>query len=123
MRANEAKAVLNRHTDGLTDKSSSSSTPTTAPANPALNEQSYWAGVSENMANTQRSKAYLRAYLEIAGDMPIFGTGIRLDKGRMPLDKSVMHRLEREELVEFGKVGGELIFILTPKGQKWIEQE
>ena len=75
------------------------------------------------MATTERSKAYLRAYREIAGQMPIYGTGILLEGGwHMPLDKSVMHRLRRDGLVQFGRQGQKLTFVISPDGEEWIDQ-
>lgn len=73
-------------------------------------------------ADTSRSLAYLRAYKNISGEMPIFAEGILLDRGRMPLDKSVMHRLCRDEFVIFDDTQKKAKFILTSKGEDWIAE-
>jgi hypothetical protein len=116
----EATSILIQQCSELGEPSSSK--PTRAPINKALNRKHYWSGVSDNMASTERSKAYLRAYQEIAGDAPIYATGILLTRGRMPLDKSVMWRLMRDGFVEFKELPLHSQFEITPDGQSWMNQ-
>ena len=122
MRHFDARKILQKHNEDLGLTPPSSSNPTKQPSNQAQNEEGYWAGVTDAMATTERSKAYLRAYTEIAGPMPIYGTGILLDAGwHMPLDKSVMHRLQRDGFVSFGRQGKKLTFEVSSKGQEWMK--
>ena len=59
-------------------------------------------------SETSRNKAYLSAYAKIAGRDRLPARGIRLDRGRLWMDRSVISRLERD---------GYLRFIEMPQGE------
>ena len=74
-------------------------------------------------SNTPRNRAYLRAYLQISGRDRLQARGIRLHKGRLWMDRSVISRLERDKYLVFLKnPDGEFepVFELTEKGRKLI---
>lgn len=121
LRAIEAWQILCKCCEDRKLGQPSSSRPTQASRNEAANDRSYWAGVSEAMtSDTERTKAYLTAYIKIAGDAPIYATGLLLDRGHMPLDKSVMHRLVRDGYAEFDDNAKPPRFIITPSGKEWL---
>lgn len=72
-------------------------------------------------ADTPRSLAYLRAYFRITGGRPLPAGGLRLHKGRVWMDRSIISRLEREGFLAFEPTGHfEPCFVLTDKGRSWL---
>ena len=75
-------------------------------------------------SNTPRNRAYLKAYLKISGRDRLQARGIRLNKGRLWMDRSVISRLERDGFLKFlEKPDGEFepVFELTDAGRELIE--
>ncbi|MCK1580665.1 HNH endonuclease [Bradyrhizobium sp. 168] len=68
--------------------------------------------------DSPRSKAYLRAYIEIAGPM-FYGSGIPLDRGLLHPDRGVMKAMLEAGCVTLGR-NKRGIFELTPKGNDLI---
>jgi hypothetical protein len=75
---------------------------------------------SNERSETRRSQAYLRAYVRIAGDLPIYVGGLLLDKKRLWLDRSVISRCERDGYLAFEQ-GRNAAFRVTDKGREWLE--
>lgn len=71
-------------------------------------------------SETRRSQGYLRAYLRIAGDMPLYAGGLLLEKKRLWLDRSVMSGCERDGYLAF-EPGLNPVFRLTDGGREWLE--
>lgn len=114
IRKHEAKEILERHC-GLAGQGVSSFT-VNGTARPEGKERAWW---TERMrpteaADTQRSIAYLRAYVEIAGPY-FFATGIGLEGAFLHPDKSVIKRLFDEGFLQLDEASGR--FSLTTKGQ------
>lgn len=71
-------------------------------------------------SETQRSIAYLRAYLRIGGEK-LYAGGLFLERRRLWMDRSVMSRLERDGYIAFeGEGTREPYFVLTKKGRQLI---
>lgn len=73
-------------------------------------------------SETFRNLAYLRAYLKIAGEAPLYACGLLLDRRRLWMDRSIMSRLERDGYLTFeGSGKREPWFALTESGQAFID--
>lgn len=75
-------------------------------------------------SETPRNRAYLRAYLKISGRDRLQARGIRLHKGRLWMDRSVISRLERDGYLRFiEKPDGEFepVFEITAAGRDLIQ--
>ena len=94
MRHSEARRVLNRHCVELDGKAASSNHSVSKDQNGAAATAAWWIAndSSSPPADSPRSRAYLRAYHEIAGPR-FFATGIPLDDGYMLPDRGVMKAL------------------------------
>ena len=73
-------------------------------------------------SETLRNLSYLRAYLRIAGEMPLSARGIQLDRKRLWMDRSVIKRLYRDGFLAFVD-GKHPIFELTEKGKAFVDQQ
>lgn len=91
-------------------------------ARPGSDELDWWHEntPANERSETRRSQAYLRAYLRIAGEMPMYAGGLLLDKRRLWLDRSVISRCERDGYLAF-EPGRNPQFRLTAKGRQWLE--
>jgi hypothetical protein len=68
-------------------------------------------------SETQRSVAYLRAYLRIGG-ASLYAGSLFLKRRRLWMDRSIISRLERDGYLEFaGQESREPYFILTSAGE------
>jgi hypothetical protein len=83
-------------------------------------QEVWWLENNETVPqfDSPRSKAYLRAYVEIAGPM-FYGSGIPLESGLMHPDRGVMKAMLQSGCVTLGKSKRGL-FELTPKGNDLI---
>jgi hypothetical protein len=61
----------------------------------------YSGNVEEEGSITSRTIAYLRTYLDVAGQPKLYAAGIPLDRGRLWMDKYVIRRLHRDGYLEF----------------------
>ena len=78
--------------------------------------------VDVESATTDRNKAFLRAYLRIAGGPRLWAVGLPLaDRGRVYMDRSVMRRLERDGYVAFVE-GHDPYFEVTPLGETLVAE-
>jgi hypothetical protein len=76
-------------------------------------------------SETARNRAYLKAYLKISGRDRLQARGIRLDRGRLWMDRSVISRLERDGYLRFIEKPDdehEPVFELTVAGRSLIEK-
>ena len=76
-------------------------------------------------SDTVRNRAYLRAYLDIAGREQLTARGLQLEGGRLYMDRSVISRLERDghlNFVEHREGFFEPFFELTDQGRDWVWQ-
>lgn len=74
-------------------------------------------------SETLRNLAYLRAYLKIAGEAPLYACGLLLDRRRLWMDRSIMSRLERDGYLTFeGKGKREPWFALTESGRAFVNR-
>lgn len=74
-------------------------------------------------SDTQRNLAYLRAYARIGGER-MFAGGLFLDRQRLWMDRSVISRLERDQMIAFkGGETSEPWFELTDAGLNWIAKD
>lgn len=92
-------------------------------ARPATDTLAWWheSTPSNETSETQRSVAYLRAYLRIGGEK-LYAGGIFLDRRRLWMDRSVISRLERDGYLQFeGEGRREPYFTVTPKGGQLID--
>jgi hypothetical protein len=115
----EARKILNEFCLSMDGKSASTNKTLTDKPNPAGNDKGWWLEHGHAPAfNSNRSRAYLRAYVAIAGPN-FYGSGIPLEHGFMRPDRGVMKGLLQADCVTIGttKPG---IFELTPKGRKLI---
>ena len=83
-------------------------------------QEAWWLENNETSPpfDSPRSKAYLRAYVEVAGPM-FYGSGIPLESGLMHPDRGVMKAMLQSGCVTLGK-GKRGLFELTPKGKDLI---
>lgn len=72
-------------------------------------------------SETQRSVAYLRAYLRISGAR-LYAGGLFLARRRLWMDRSIVSRLERDGYLEFcGENAKEPYFVLTDRGTELVK--
>ncbi len=72
-------------------------------------------------SETLRNLAYLRAYLKIAGEAPLYACGLLLDRRRLWMDRSIMSRLERDGYLTFeGEGKKDPRFALTERGRAFV---
>jgi|GEM_PF-1778995 len=85
-------------------------------------QEAWWhENTPENeRSDTKRNLAYLRAYKRIAGELPIYATGLLLDRSRLWMDRSVMSRLTRDGYLRFAYVGKDAVFEVTEAGEVFI---
>jgi hypothetical protein len=116
----DARNLLNDLCLMLDGKEASSNRNASETPNPDGAQESWWLGNKRPAPqfDSPRSKAYLRAYIEIAGPM-FYGSGIPLDQGFMHPDRVVMKALLQADCVTLGK-SKRGIFELTPKGNSLI---
>ena len=116
----DAKEILNDHCLRLDLKKASSNKNASKTRNPDGAQKSWWLKNKDKCPpfDGPRCKAYLRAYIEIAGPM-FYGSGIPLDDGLMHPDRGVMKALLQAGCVTLGK-NKRGIFELTPKGNALI---
>ena len=90
---------------------------------PGTTDEPWWHAntPADESSETKRNIAYLRAYLRIAGPMPLFATGILLDRKRLWMDRSVISRLTRDGYLCFEHVGRHPVFVLTDAGRELVE--
>src|SRR5258706_6502153 len=116
----DARKILNDLCLMLDGKEASSNKNASETPNPDGVQESWWLENKEACPqfDSPRSKAYLRAYIEIAGPM-FYGSGIPLDRGLMHPDRGVMKAMLQAGCVRFGtsKRG---LFELTHKGNDLI---
>jgi hypothetical protein len=115
-----AKSLLNNLCLALDGKVASSNKNVSETQNPDGAQESWWIENDETCPpfDSPRCKAYLRAYVEIAG--PVFyGSGIPLDRGLMHPDRGVMKAMLQAECVTLG-VTKRGLFELTQKGRDLI---
>ena len=94
------------------------------PRGEAVSEQ-WWTTASSagESVDTRYTQARLSAYLAIATSEPLFARGIRLDRGRVWMDRSVIARLLKANMLEFRSDGQypEPYFHLTPAGEEFVK--
>jgi len=116
----EARKILNRFCFEIDGKETSSNKRRSERPNPDGAQEAWWVENDEMIPpfDGPRCKAYLRAYIEIAG--PVFyGSGIPLERGLMHPDRGVMKALLLAECVTLGLTSRGL-FELTQKGRDLI---
>jgi len=116
----EARDILNNLCLKLDGKEASSNKSVSDTPNPDGAQESWWVENDETCPSfdSPRCKAYLRAYIEIAG--PVFyGSGIPLDRGLMHPDRGVMKAMLQAGCVTLG-VTKRGLFELTQKGKDLI---
>jgi hypothetical protein len=99
----EARGLLNNLCLMLDGKPASTNRSPSETPNPDGAQESWWIENNETCPpfDSPRCKAYLRAYIEIAG--PVFyGTGIPLERGLMHPDRGVMKAMLQAECVSLG---------------------
>lgn len=116
----EARDLLNNLCLMLDGKPASTNKSPSETSNPDGAQESWWIENNETRPpfDSPRCKAYLRAYIEIAGPM-FYGTGIPLDRGLMHPDRGVMKAMLQAECVTLG-VRKRGLFELTQKGTDLI---
>ena len=124
MKKTAARAILDRHVKhvGLTVISAFQVERT---ARPDAGDLSWWHQntPANETSDTVRNRAYLSAYLEIAGREQLTARGLQLDGGRLYMDRSVISRLERDGFLAFVQAREgffEPFFELTEKGREWL---
>lgn len=91
-------------------------------ARPGTENLTWWhENTPENeTSETERSIAYLRAYLRIGGPK-LYAGGLFLDRRRLWMDRSVISRLERDGYLAFeGEGDREPYFSITSLGKNLI---
>ena len=103
------------------------------PFDDAKNE-SWWRETDSGEGETDRNRAYLRAYLRIANDDAPIGAGDRLKaagipikpKGRIRMERYVIGKMKARGFLEFQEnpLGMyEPAFVLTDAGLDWIGKQ
>lgn len=113
-----ANQLLNEFCLTLNGKKASSNKSTREKPNPDGAQETWWLKKKGQCPpfDSPRCKAYLRAYVEIAGPH-FFGSGIPLDEGYIYPDRGVMKALLQADCVTLSNRG---IFELTTKGHNLI---
>ena len=116
----DARQILNDLCLMLDGKEASSNRNASHTPNPDGAQESWWLENKETCPpfDNPRSKAYLRAYIEIAGPM-FYGSGIPLDRGLMHPDRGVMKAMLQAGCVTLG-INKRGLFELTHKGNDLI---
>lgn len=116
----DARKILNDLCLMLDGKEASSNRSASETPNPDGAQESWWLENKKTAPpfNSFRSKAYLRAYIEIAGPM-FYGSGIPLDHGLMHPDRGVMKAMLQAGCVTLGR-NNRGVFELTPKGNDLV---
>ena len=116
----DAKEILNDHCLRFDLKKASSNKNASKKRNPDGAQKSWWLKNKDKCPpfDGPRCRAYLQAYIEIAGPT-FYGSGIPLDDGLMHPDRGVMKALLQAGCVTLGK-HKRGIFELTPKGKALI---
>ena len=117
----EAKKILNALCLKLDGKPASSNKYKSEAPNPAGAQEAWWIENDDTYPpfDSPRCKAYLRAYIEIAGPV-FFGSGIPLDRGLLHPDRGVMKAMLLAGCVTIG-VTKRGLFELTQKGKDLID--
>jgi len=121
LKAPEAKAIISKELERASWDTASTYTVADG-ARPGAKDLGWWHQntPAEESSDTQRSIAYLRAYLRIGGPK-LYAGGLFLDRRRLWMDRSVISRLERDGYLAFqGEGTREPYFILTAKGEQLI---
>ena len=95
------------------------------PRSEAANIDWWHKNTPEGSGETARNKAYLRAYLRIAQSELLHAQGLRLQRGRLWMDRYVISRLTLNGYLKYEhRPEGmyEPAFLLTPEGKKWVEE-
>ena len=125
MRKGEALKTLRAELEAENWVNTSAFTVRDEPRNEAKDLAWWHANTPQNESSeTPRNRAYLRAYLKISGRERLQARGIRLEKGRLWMDRSVISRLERDRYLRFIEVPeGEFepVFELTDEGRELIK--
>jgi hypothetical protein len=118
----EARTILNDLCLKLDGKEASTNKSKSEKPNLDGAHEAWWIEHNETSPpfDSPRSKAYLRAYVEIAGPM-FYGSGIPLEIGLMHPDRGVMKAMLQADCVTLGKSRRGL-FELTPKGNDLISK-
>lgn len=116
--AEQAIAILDKHCFELNGKQASTSTIIEKPQTEYVSKAAWLTNPKPaNPAALPRHKAYIRAYMEIAGDN-FYGAGIPLsDCKYLRADKAVMKNMLVHEMVELNAGS----FCLTDKGHDFIK--
>jgi hypothetical protein len=121
LRNTEARAILTEELAKVGWPSESAFTLKDERRPGAENEDWWHENTPDNeRSETKRNLAYLRAYQRIAGDMPLYATGLLLERSRLWMDRSVMSRLTRDGYLRFDHVGKEAAFVVTDLGAAFI---
>ena len=121
LRNTEARAILTENLAKVGWPSESAFTLKDERRSVAENEDWWHENTPENeRSETKRNLAYLRAYQRIAGDMPMYATGLLLERSRLWMDRSVMSRLTRDGYLRFDHIGKDAVFVVTDSGTAFI---
>lgn len=117
----EARQILDKLCIKLDGKPASTNKQPSDFRNPDGAERSWWTANDESCPrfDSPRCRAYLQAYIDIAGPT-FFGTGIPLKRRYLHPDRGVMKALLIEGCVTLGERTPGL-FELTEKGKKLID--
>lgn len=81
----------------------------------------YAGNVEDEGTITARTKAYLRAYVRIAGNGQLHTQGLLLKQGRVHMDKYVIRRLHQDGYLTFNDSRISPYFSLTDLGSALID--
>ena len=109
----EARAIIAEEL-AYADWDAASSFTVESGARPGAETQAWWHENTpgNERSGTLRSLAYLRAYLRISGEMPLYACGLFLEQRRLWMDRSIMSRLVRDGFLAFAGEG---------KKEPWFE--
>ncbi|MGY3496763.1 HNH endonuclease [Bradyrhizobium sp. USDA 4502] len=115
----EARSILDNFCQRIDNKPASTNKTSKTKPNPYGNSEAWWlAHKGTPSFDGDRSRAYLSAYVEIAGPH-FYGSGIPLEDGYMYPDRGVMKAMLHAGCVTIGK-SEQGLFELTPRGRKLI---
>ncbi len=122
LRTTEARAILAQELAAVGWQAEPTFTFEDDPRHEATSERWWHANTPPNESSeTKRNIAYLRAYIRIAVGMPLYATGILLDRKRLWMDRSVISRLTRDGYLRFEHKGKDPVFTLTEAGIALVE--
>jgi hypothetical protein len=121
LRNTEARAILSEELAKVGWPSESAFTLKDERRPGAENEDWWHENTPDNeRSETKRNLAYLRAYQRIAGDTPMYATGLLLERSRLWMDRSVISRLTRDGYLRFDHIGKEAVFVITDSGTAFM---